>query len=251
MSVETAIKPPVPIKDIVQPKPVEQPDPTEQPKPAEQAKPTEQAEPPIEPQEKPQPAEPLPVSDPLPQNEALEIEEEPTIVMEDDPDLPADRILQEEDDEEDTSLSAIPQEIADIDDSLVVKESQEDENQIDITTLPPFGKSWIAMCETILLNVPALYHLFKLNIPQYENHIITVVVNNGIAEAFFSNKKREILAYMRNNFDTGIEDIVLDIQTEAVQKKFLLSNQEQAELLHQQNSELSDFMNLLELKLRE
>ena len=246
MSVETAIKSPVPIKDIVQPasaKPTEPP--TEPP-----------IELPIESQVKSQPAEPLPtpptVSDPLPQNKISVIEEETAVSMEDDPDLPADRILQEEENEEDTSyLLPIQQTTTAIDDSLVLLEPKEDENQIDMTTLSPFGKSWITMCDTVLSSVPALYHLFKLNIPQYENHIITVVVNNGIAEAFFSDKKREILAYMRNNFDIEIEDIVLDIQTEAVQKKFLLSNQEQAELLHQQNSELSDFMNLLELKLIE
>jgi len=173
--------------------------------------------------------------------------EEDLDILQDDPDLPADRILQEEEAGEQTTQ----EELQAFDDLLVVHELQEDENKTEVSTLSPFHQAWITMCDTILKQDKVIYHPFKENIPQYENLVITIVVSNGIVEDFFKDKKREILSYMRNNFDDKIEDIVLDIQKETVQKKYLLSNREQADLLHQQNREFSDFVNLLELKLIE
>jgi hypothetical protein len=252
ISAETAIKPPVPIKDIVHPKPLE-------------AKPVEQ--PPIEPQPATQPvveqeADTLPQNDNAPdpepdftpddlsQNDTVAMMEEESVSMENDSDLLSDGIAQDSDNEEDTYSSTQPASLEE-DESLVVHEPKEEEDKLDVASLSPFGQSWVAMCNSILSGVPTLYHLFINNIPEYENHNITVTVNNGIAEAFFVDKKREILSWMRSNFNAEIEDVILDIQAEAVQKKFLLSNREQAELLHQQNSELSDFINLLGLKLVE
>jgi hypothetical protein len=190
------------------------------------------------------------IPDVLSENDTIATEEEEFAATESDPDFPSDRISQDSNNEEGTDLSMQPAS-SEEDESLVVHEPKEEENKLDVASLSPFGQSWVAMCNSVLSEVPALYHLFVNNMPEYENHNITVTVNNGIAEAFFVDKKREILAWMRSNFSMEIEDIILDIQTEAVQKKFLLSNREQAELLHQQNSELSDFINLLGLKLIE
>jgi hypothetical protein len=117
--------------------------------------------------------------------------------------------------------------------------------------IPDFPAAWHTAFNNIFSSIPTIYIPLKETLPQLENNIITVNVKNDIQKEHFEAKAREMLAYLRTQFDEKIEDIVVKTNELLETKKIIYDVKDKLQNFKEQNVEFDDFIQILDLKIKE
>jgi hypothetical protein len=114
-----------------------------------------------------------------------------------------------------------------------------------------FNESWRTMFNQVFASVPTIYIPFKESLPEIENNIIKVTVLNDVQKEHFEAKTREVLEFLRSNFDEQIEDIVVKTNEQLETKKIIYDVREKLQNFKEQNPDIDDFIQILELKIKD
>jgi hypothetical protein len=117
--------------------------------------------------------------------------------------------------------------------------------------LTVFNDHWRAMFEQVFASVPTVFFTLKDSLPEIENNIIKFVVKNEIQKDHFESKTREALEYLRTHFNEEIEDIVVETNEKLETKKIIYDVKDKLQNFKEQNEEFEDFIQILELKIKD
>ena len=114
-----------------------------------------------------------------------------------------------------------------------------------------FSDHWRTMFEQVFAAVPTIYFSLKETCPELENNIIKVMVKNDIQKEHFEAKTREVLAFLRTHYDEKIEDVVVETNELLETKKIIYDIKDKLQNFKEQNEEFEDFMQILDLKIKD
>jgi len=107
------------------------------------------------------------------------------------------------------------------------------------------------MFEQVFASVPTIYFSLKESLPEIENNIIKVVVKNVIQKEHFEAKTREVLEFLRTHYDERIEDIVVETNELLETKKIIYDVKDKLQNFKEQNEEFEEFLQILDLKIKD
>jgi hypothetical protein len=110
---------------------------------------------------------------------------------------------------------------------------------------------WRTMFQQVFASVPTIYYPLKETLPQIENNIIKVTVKNDIQKEHFEAKKREVLEYLRTHYDEKIEDVEVTTNEKMETKKIIYDVKDKLQNFKEQNEEFEDFLQILDLKIKD
>ena len=114
-----------------------------------------------------------------------------------------------------------------------------------------FNDSWRTMFGNVFSSVPTIYIPLKESLPEIENNIIKVTVKNDIQKEHFEAKTREVLEFLRTHFDEKIEDVIVVTNEQLETKKIIYDVKEKLQNFKEQNPEIEDFIQILDLKIKD
>lgn len=113
------------------------------------------------------------------------------------------------------------------------------------------AEHWNIMLDLIFAKVPTILFPLKDKTPILKDNILITKVKNNIQSEHFESKKRDVLAYFRNNFDPKIDDITVVIDTQMESKKIIYDTKDKIEFLQNKNPQISNFIDILNLTVKE
>lgn len=113
-----------------------------------------------------------------------------------------------------------------------------------------FEDCWKQMVDSIFQKKPAFYHQLYDYLPEYENDIITVDVENDFQKNQLEMSKRAMLEYWRNHFQLNVDDIEFVIR-EHERKKVIYTSEDKVNNMLEQNPELKDFLQVLNFRIKD
>lgn len=125
------------------------------------------------------------------------------------------------------------------------------ENNDSIESDAKLAEHWNLMLDLIFAKVPTILFPLKDKTPILKDNILITKVKNNIQSEHFESKKREVLAYFRNNFDSKIDDITVVIDTQMESKKIIYDTKDKIEFLQNKNPQISNFIDILNLTVKE
>jgi len=126
-----------------------------------------------------------------------------------------------------------------------------DNSQLTIVNSNVFPEQWRVMFEQVFASVPTIYFSLKETLPEVENNVIKVTVKNEIQKEHFEAKTREVLEFLRTHFDEKIEDVVVVTNEKMETKKIIYDVKDKLQNFKEQNEEFEDFLQILELKIKD
>jgi len=118
-------------------------------------------------------------------------------------------------------------------------------------TSKDFPTHWRFMFEQIFTTIPTIYNPLKDSLPKIENNIIKVTVKNDIQKEHFEAKTREVLEYLRTHYDEQIENVVVETNERLETKKIIYDAKDKLQNFKEQNEEFEDFLQILDMKIKE
>lgn len=148
----------------------------------------------------------------------------------------------------------IPQ--SETDEKVSIEEEEEELVSVEENTLPEldltqFPKYWNEMFESVFKDIPTIYYPLKDYVPMIQDNIIEINLKNNLQKDHFDPKIREVLAYLRTNFNEAIEDIVVRVDESVVTRKVIYDTADKMKNLAEQNPSFEDFNAILELRVKE
>jgi hypothetical protein len=114
-----------------------------------------------------------------------------------------------------------------------------------------FMTHWNNMLDTVFHKVPTVYYTLKNYLPDKLENDILITVKNELQKEEIEGRQREILSYLRNNYNNEIEKIKINIDADLESKVTILDNREKMKILKEQNADINNFMEILKLKMNE
>ncbi|MEG2070353.1 MAG: hypothetical protein RR034_03150 [Bacteroidales bacterium] len=114
-----------------------------------------------------------------------------------------------------------------------------------------FSEQWKKMFDLIFGKIPLIYFPLKDDVPVLKNNIIVVQVKNAIQKEHFESRLRLALEYLRNNFSETLENIEIVVNEKLEGKKIIYNSYDKLNNLKEQNAELSEFLDILKLKVKD
>ena len=114
-----------------------------------------------------------------------------------------------------------------------------------------FPTQWRTMFEQVFASVPTIYFTLKETLPNIENSIVKVTVKNEIQKEHFEAKIREVLEFLRNHYNEQIEDIIVETNEQMKTKKIIYDVKDKLQNFKKQNEEFEDFLQILDLKIKD
>lgn len=129
-----------------------------------------------------------------------------------------------------------------------ITETKTDELSVD----EKFKESWGTMFELLFREIATIYYPLKGMVPEIKHNVIYVKVKNESMKENFESRTRLALEYLRNNYDSRIEDIKVevDVQTETV-NKVIYDTQDKMNDLKRENPDLPEFLKILNLSAKD
>jgi hypothetical protein len=139
------------------------------------------------------------------------------------------------------------------------QKAESDEAEENLTVLPSyhltvsndFPTQWRSMFNQVFASVPTIFIPFKEMLPEIENNIIKVTVKNIPQKEHFEAKTREALAYLRTHCNEEIEDIIVETNEQLETKKIIYDIKDKLQNFKEQNTEFNDFIQILDLKIKD
>ena len=120
--------------------------------------------------------------------------------------------------------------------------------EVDLSLFP---KYWNEMFETVFKDIPTIYYPLKEYVPTIQDNVIEINLKNDLQKDHFDPKIREVLSYLRTNFNDAIEDIVVRVDESVVTRKVIYDTADKMKNLAEQNPSFEDFNAILELRVKE
>lgn len=138
-------------------------------------------------------------------------------------------------------------------DLKAIESTSTDETPVDNTIASPTisAEEWNKMLNIIFEKFPTIHHPLKDILPDLKENKMLVKVKNNIQLEHFTAKKREVLAYLREHVTPSIEDVSVILDTNLVSKKILYDHKEKLDYLREENAEISNFIEILKLTIKE
>ena len=152
---------------------------------------------------------------------------------------------------ESQSLSDVSEEEdSDLEESEVLST---DEQIPDHTTTPQTLSTdvWNEMLSVVFEKFPTIHHPLKDIPPDFQDNKIVVKVKSNIQFEHFKGKKNEVLAYLREHVKFPIDDISILVDANLETKKIIYDNKEKLDYLREENADISNFMEILKLTIKE
>jgi len=141
-------------------------------------------------------------------------------------------------------------------------EMDEENHNFNTSHLPPltphlspltleFPTHWHAMFEHVFKSVPTIYIPLKETLPKIENNIIKVIVKNEIQKEHFEAKIREVLEFLRSHFNEQIEGVIVEANEQLETKKIIYDVKDKLQNFKEQNAEFEEFLQILDLKIKD
>ena len=118
------------------------------------------------------------------------------------------------------------------------------------TQTEDFAECWKQMVDSIFQKKPAFYHQLYDYLPNYENDIITVDVENDFQKNQLEMSKRAMLEYWRNHFQLNVDDVEFVIR-EHERKKVIYTSEDKVNNMLEQNPSLKDFLQVLNFRIKD
>lgn len=147
--------------------------------------------------------------------------------------------------------------LQDFEKEVIPVEEEEEEllvaNEIsnEAIDLSEFPKYWNEMFETVFKDIPTIYYPLKEYVPTIQDNIIEINLKNDLQKDHFDPKIREVLAYLRTNFNEAIEDIIVQVDESIVTRKVIYDTADKMKNLTEQNPSFEDFNAILDLRVKE
>lgn len=135
----------------------------------------------------------------------------------------------------------------------IAQEPNSSQNQIQQAEeeQDPFTIQWNTMLDTVFAKIRTILYPLKNHPPTIKDHIVYVKVKGAIQQEHFNSQKRQVLAYWRNNIDEQIEDIVVETDETLEAPKMIYDNNDKMNHFKEENPEFTEFLNLLNLKMKD
>jgi hypothetical protein len=114
-----------------------------------------------------------------------------------------------------------------------------------------FSENWKIMFNHVFFSVPTIYIPLKDSLPEIENNIIKVMVKNEIQKEHFEAKIRDVLEFLRTHFNEEVENIIVEANEQMETKKIIYDIKDKLQNFKEQNVEFEDFIQILDLKIKE
>jgi len=128
---------------------------------------------------------------------------------------------------------------------------QKAENERQNARTSDFPTHWRALFEQVFSSVPTIYYPLKESLPEINNNIIKVTVKNDIQKEHFEAKIRDVLEFLRTHYDEKIEDVVVETNEQLEVKKIIYDVKDKLQNFKEQNEEFEDFLQILDLKIKD
>lgn len=125
------------------------------------------------------------------------------------------------------------------------------ETQPDQESSADFMSHWNNMLDLVFDKVPTVYFSLKNNLPDILDNDILITVKNELQKDEIEMRQRDILSYLRNNYNNEIEKIKIIIDADLESKVVILDNREKIKILKEQNTDIVNFIEILKLKINE
>ena len=176
--------------------------------------------------------------------------------------MAAEKELEELADENDTDNLYATEEYLDEDDKKEAEKQLAMEQELKMTTAnttaqqpeepqDPLTVQWNAMLENVFAKIRTILYPLKNHPPTIKDKILYVKVKGAIQEEHFNSKKREVLAYWRNNVDEQIEDLIVETDETLEAPKMIYDNNDKLNHFKEENAEFGEFLNILNLKIKD
>ena len=116
---------------------------------------------------------------------------------------------------------------------------------------PDFPTHWRTMLTQVFASIPIISYSLKDSLPEINNNIIKVTVKNEVQKEHFEAKIRDVLGFLRTHFDEKIEDIVVEANEQLETKKIIYDVKDKLQNFKEQNEEFEDFLQILDLKIKD
>ena len=113
-----------------------------------------------------------------------------------------------------------------------------------------FEDCWKQMIDSIFQKKPAFYHQLYDYLPEYEQDVITVDVENDFQKNQLEMSKRAMLEYWRNHFQLNVDEIEFVIH-EHERKKVIYTSEDKVQNMLEQNPALKDFLQVLNFRIKD
>lgn len=113
-----------------------------------------------------------------------------------------------------------------------------------------FLACWNEMIDIVFEDVQTLkipLHNYPVEVSE---NVARVILRNDFQMDDFSMKKNVVLQYIRSHFDERINDVIPEMDTVSEAKKYILDEKDKLEVLRQENPDIVDFMQTLNLRLK-
>ena len=176
--------------------------------------------------------------------------------------MAAKKELEELADESDTDNLYATEEYLDEEDKKEAEKQLEMEQELNMTAAntaaqqpeepqDPLTIQWNAMLENVFAKIRTILYPLKNHPPTIKDKILYVKVKGAIQEEHFNSKKREVLAYWRNNVDEQIEDLIVETDETLEAPKMIYDNNDKLNHFKEENVEFGEFLNILNLKIKD
>ena len=176
--------------------------------------------------------------------------------------MAAKKELEELADESDTDNLYATEEYLDEEDKKEAEKQLEMEQELNMTAAnattqqpeepqDPLTIQWNAMLENVFSKIRTILYPLKNHPPTIKDKILYVKVKGAIQEEHFNSKKREVLAYWRNNVDEQIEDLIVETDETLEAPKMIYDNNDKLNHFKEENAEFGEFLNILNLKIKD
>lgn len=113
-----------------------------------------------------------------------------------------------------------------------------------------FETQWNQLFESLFSKTPMIYFPLKDHIPVFENNIIKIEVLNTFQQDQYQMHKRAMLEYWRTHFTDNVDDIEITLNEHLEVKKIIFTAEDKLKNLQEQNPKITDFMNILNFKIK-
>lgn len=113
-----------------------------------------------------------------------------------------------------------------------------------------FLACWNEMIDIVFDDVQTLkvpLHNYPVEV---NDNVARVILRNQFQMDDFAMKKNAVLQYLRSHFDERINDVIPEMDTTSEAKKYILDEKDKLEVLRQENPDIVDFMQTLNLRLK-
>ena len=115
-----------------------------------------------------------------------------------------------------------------------------------------FAQHWEKIVDLYFEKVPTVYYALKKEyIPKIVDNIVQIKVKNQLQKEEIDVRIREILSYLRMNFDNSIDDVEVLVDGTIASKAKIMDARDKMDLLNEQNKSLPEFLQILKLTIKE